>query len=243
MKLIFLDLDKTLLGDDYSPQPAAPILNKLKEKGFVIVFNSSKTRFEQEFYRKAWKIDDPFIVENGSGIYIPIGYFDFEIPKAEQADGLLRVKLGVEYSRILETLRRLEKSFELKYYGNSTLHEVMAFTGLPSHLAELAKRREFSETLFRFECADVIQAIERNGLKVTKGSRFYTVTGHVDKGIAASRLIELFRKLGDVETYGVGDGENDIPLFEVVDYAFVVGELRHPKAVPINDVSELLRRL
>ena len=239
MRVIFLDLDKTLLGEDYSPEPAKELIGSLKKAGFEVVINSSKTRAEQEYYRRAWKLREPFIVENGSAVLIPDGYFPFEVGGVRKSSYTV-IELGERYRRIKTVLDALADRYGLKYYGNSTPEEVMAFTGLPEELVPLAFRREYSETIFRWSREGFTEELEANGLRAVRGSRFVNVTGNTDKGRAALVLLNLYSRLGEVESYAVGDGENDFPLFEVVDRAFIVGSLRHPKAINIGSINDLL---
>ena len=241
MRVIFLDLDKTLIGEDYSPEPARAIVDELRRRGFRIVFNSSKTRAEQEYYRKALNVEDPFIVETGSAIYIPKKYFPFSFNFTKEVGDYFVIELGERYEVIKNILDELSKKFGLKYYGNSSIEEVMEFTGLPRHLAELAMMREYSETIFRWKDEGFIEAVKSKGLKISKGSRFYNVHGNTNKGKAARILLLLYSKFfGDIETYAVGDGLNDFPLFEVVGKAFIIGNLKHPNAVNINSIEEVL---
>lgn len=236
MKVIFLDLDRTLIGEDYSPEPAEGTVEWLKNKGFEIIFNSSKTRAEQEYYRKALGIEAPFIVENGSAVYIPEGYFPFEIP-AIRRDSYLVIELGERYAAIKEALDAVSGEFGLKYYGNSTLEEVVAFTGLPEELALLAMRREYSETVFRWKKEGFAERL--GNLRVSRGSRFFSVHGNTDKGKAARVLLSIYRRLGNVESYAVGDAPNDFPLLDAVDRAYILGTLVHPGAKNISSMEEL----
>ncbi len=242
MRVIFLDLDRTLIGDDYSPQQGEPVVRSLLDAGFEVVLNSSKTRTEQEYYRKTWGLKGPFIVENGSAILIPEDYFPSEIigHKWPRKEGYLIAELGKPYPEIKGHLDTIAPTYGLKYYGNSTLREIMEFTGLPENLAKLATEREYSETIFRWEREGFEMELNKKGLKVSRGSRFIGVTGDTDKGRAAKILLDLYSLHGPVESYAVGDGENDFPLFDVVDKAFMVGNLFHPKAMRINSIEELL---
>lgn len=239
MKIIFLDLDKTLIGEDYSPEPAKKIVNFLKERGFKIIFNSSKTKAEQEYYRRALNVTDPFIIENGSAIYIPKGYFNFDFPYNREEGRYYVIELGTKYETIRKVLDKIGEHFGLKYYGNSTIEEIIEFTGLPKELAELAVKREYSETIFKWEREGFQKYIERRNLKIIKGSRFYTVTGDTNKGKAAKMLIGLYSKSEKVESYAVGDGENDIPMLEVVDHPFAIN-LPYKRAKNIKTIKELM---
>ena len=78
--VIFTDLDGTLLDrQTYSWEQAASAINWVKERRIPLVFCSSKTRVEQEVIQAELNIAEPFIVENGSAIFFPEGYFPGEV--------------------------------------------------------------------------------------------------------------------------------------------------------------------
>lgn len=85
MKLIvFSDLDGTLLDEDsYSFAAAEPALALMRRHRVPLVLATSKTRAEVEELRTRLDNRDPFIVENGGGIFFP-RYGDF------RRDGLHR---------------------------------------------------------------------------------------------------------------------------------------------------------
>ena len=75
--VIFADLDGTFLDDKYEYSEIKPIVNQLSALGRSVVFCSSKTRNEIEFYRKIAGLNEPFVAENGAAIFIPKHYFPF----------------------------------------------------------------------------------------------------------------------------------------------------------------------
>jgi HAD superfamily hydrolase (TIGR01484 family) len=77
--IIFTDLDGTLLDSDYSFRKALPALKMIKAEAVPLVLCSSKTKMEIEQIRKKMTNSYPFISENGGGIYVPKGYFEFQI--------------------------------------------------------------------------------------------------------------------------------------------------------------------
>ncbi|AFK22448.1 mannosyl-3-phosphoglycerate phosphatase [Pyrococcus sp. ST04] len=238
IRIIFLDLDKTLLPE-YDPDPARPIIEELKRRGYEIIFNSSKTRAEQEYYRKALDIKTPFITENGSAIYIPKGYFPFKVEGRETEKHIV-IELGTRVEMIRSELRKLESSYGLKYYGNSTKEEIAEFTKMPLDLVPLAMEREYSETIFTWAKEGWQEILKGRGFNVTMGSRFYSVHGNSNKGKAAQVVLDMYRRIGRIISYAVGDGENDFPMFDVVDRAFLIGKLRHEKAENVSSIEEVL---
>jgi len=99
--IIVTDLDGTLLdANTYSFEPAIPALHLLKEKDIPLIICSSKTRKEIEHYRKKLDNHHPFISENGGGIFIPKGYFEFKVQNSEftvkDNENIISAKAGIQ---------------------------------------------------------------------------------------------------------------------------------------------------
>ena len=107
--VIFTDLDGTLLDPEtYSFQKALPALKLIKKSEIPLVFSTSKTRAETEFYRKKLENKHPFIVENGGAIFIPRNYFPFGF-KYDRVDGeYLVIKLGTDYGKLRKVLESIK---------------------------------------------------------------------------------------------------------------------------------------
>ncbi|NEO25915.1 MAG: HAD hydrolase family protein, partial [Kamptonema sp. SIO4C4] len=94
--LIFTDLDGTLLGsDDYRYEAAVPAIAQLQQRAIPLIPVTSKTRAEVEVLRHALHLTDPFIVENGSGIFIPVGDRHFTHEAEEHAQEYHLLRLGM----------------------------------------------------------------------------------------------------------------------------------------------------
>jgi len=112
--------------------------------------------------------------------------------------------------------------------------EVAQVTGLSIELARLAKQREYSETLIipnevtqsyatSREMDEALGEIKGVGLNWTYGGRFYNIMGANDKGKAVNILVDLYRQMwAEVETIGLGDSLNDLPMLSVVDLPILV---------------------
>jgi mannosyl-3-phosphoglycerate phosphatase family protein len=229
--VIFTDLDGTLLDHStYSFEKALPALRMLKEKHIPLVICSSKTRREIEYYRKRLGNEDPFISENGGGIFIPKSYFksglrDLGFPVVEENNYLV-VRLGAHYADLRKTILELQtEGVAVKGFGDMNIQEIAGVTGLTPEEAEMAKERDFDEPFFPDSNADIeslLTAIGSKGFHVTQG-RFYHILGDSDKGKAVSMLIELYQKnSGEIVTIAAGDSPNDISMLEKVDYPVIV---------------------
>jgi mannosyl-3-phosphoglycerate phosphatase len=228
--IIFSDLDSTLLDSKtYSWKAAGPALDLIKKKAIPLILCSSKTRGEIESLRKHLNNHDPFISENGGGVFVPDGYFEFSFSFHNKVTDYRVIELGTSYSKLRETLQMItqQTGTDVKGYGDLSASEIAAQTGLSLEEARLAKQREYDEP-FVLAGSDkqkkrVLQLIEQKGLHWTKGSRYYHLMGSNDKGKAVKILVDLFKKkYRNVTTIGIGDSLNDLPMLKVVDYPILV---------------------
>jgi mannosyl-3-phosphoglycerate phosphatase len=226
--LIFTDLDGTLLdSDSYSFEPALPALREIKKREVPLILCSSKTRAELELYRKDLKIRDPFISENGGAIFIPDDYFT-HLPSGLKKKGKYRIlELGTPYLRIREKFLGVSDrlSLEVKGFGDLKAEEVSSLTNLSLSEARLAQKREYDEPFYflkepgKREIKLAEKEFRKEGLSLTRGGRFFHLTGGNDKGKAILLLTQIYQtNRGDeLLTIGLGDSWNDLPLLEAVD--------------------------
>ncbi|MBN2186048.1 MAG: mannosyl-3-phosphoglycerate phosphatase [Dehalococcoidia bacterium] len=230
-QIVFTDLDGTLLDSvTYSYEKSLIGVKRLKQNSIPIIFCSAKTRAEQESYRHKMKVFHPFIVENGGAIFIPQGYFPFPFMYHKiTAGNLLVIELGAPYEEIKELLDNVKRegNFHFKGFGDMSVEEIARETGLDIESAKLAKQREYSETvkldLSDEEASKALEKIEASGLNWTHGGRFYEIIGDNDKGKAVAIMSDLYRRMWDsIETIGLGDSLNDLPLLSAVDVPILV---------------------
>jgi len=228
--VLFTDLDGTLLDPvSYSYQQALPAVKRLRQCGVPIVFCSHKTRAEQEVYRRQLDISDPFIVENGGAVFIPEGYFSFSFDFGKTEGGYWVIELGRPYHEIRRILEQVRAQIGVDFvgFGDMSDAEVARDAGLDINAAKRARQREYDETVKPVadaaEMDKVLKAIKQAGLNYTHGGRYYGVMGDNDKGQAVKILTDLYnKKLGQVETVGIGDSQNDLPMLAAVDTPILV---------------------
>src|SRR5512144_2661832 len=96
--VIVTDLDGTLLdARDYSRAGASATLARLQRDEVPVVICSSKTRAEIERCRNEAVPDHPFISESGSALFVPDGYFPFEVPGTRRIPGHSVLEFGWRY--------------------------------------------------------------------------------------------------------------------------------------------------
>jgi mannosyl-3-phosphoglycerate phosphatase len=231
--IVFTDLDGTLLDHHtYKWEAAQPALRQLRLRGSPVVLCTSKTRAEVLPLREELKLSDPFVTENGGGVYIPRNYFPFALPTAQVESGYQVLELGQRYGNLVRALEEAAETSGVSVRGFSHMKDddVARLCGLKKPEAKRARQREFDEP-FLLEKGTPRQKerffrwIQQRGLRWREGGRFLHLMGDNDKGVAVRRLIDLYRQLwGDIRTVGLGDSPNDLDLLSVVDVPVLVAK-------------------
>lgn len=224
MDLIFTDLDGTLLDrDTYSWEAARPALDGLRRQRIPWVLVTSKTRAEVEFWRRRLDNGHPFIVENGGGAFVPLGYFPYAVRGGRRRDAYEAFEWGAPYEELVADLQRASQTSQCRVRGfhEMTPEEVAGLCDLPLEQAVLAKQREYDEPFLILDpdrAGALAAAIEDQGKQWTRGGRFWHILGAKDKALAVGALSALFeRGNAPVRTIGLGDGLNDVSFLNVVD--------------------------
>jgi len=245
--VIITDLDGSLLDyATYSYNISRPEIDKLKSKGIPIIFCSSKTRAEQEFYQHELGIADPFIVENGSAIFIRKGYFLFPFEHQRETRDYDVIEIGTSYQQVRQKLKGVSQKLNvtIRGFGDMDDAEVADLTGLDIPMAKMAKERQYEETLnLKADELDVgtfIKELENAGLRCNRGGRFYAVGGS-DKGKATQTVTNLFKKkYGRIRTIGIGDSMNDRPMLYHVDIPVLLQKPgNHWEEIDIEDLHRI----
>jgi len=213
-------------------------LDRLKQARVPVVLCSSKTRAELERLRQELGLSDPFISENGGGIFVPDDYFPFPV-EGELRDRLRVISLGMTYGEVRRRFAALRDrtGIAVRGFGDMGIEEVAALTGLTVEEARLAKQRDFEEPfLFPGRPDDrFLREIEGEKLRWTQG-KFFHLMGDHHKGRAVNILRGLYdRGKGPVTTIGIGDSLNDLPFLLAVDRPVLVrkGSNRHDARLDI----------
>jgi len=258
--LIFSDIDNTLLqsyiikeGEIYHIEEYGEIkeiVQKLRKNKIPLVLCSSKTRFEQEKIRKYLEIDDPYVVENGGAIFIPENYFPIDLEElglsiSSRINENLVIELGKSYNRIIETLQEIREIFHIEFIAvhDLSLPELAQKVGISIEDAKLMASREYSETILEININNLDKLkriLNDRGLRILQGTRYNTVSSLHDKGSAISILKKLYSikyENEKIESIGIGDAFNDIPMFENVDKPFLVRNIQNSYApMKINNL-------
>jgi mannosyl-3-phosphoglycerate phosphatase len=203
-QLVFTDLDGTLLNhDDYRYDAALPMLKWLQERQVPVIAVTSKTRLEVEELLCGLSLHEPFVVENGSGIFIPVANtcFDWAIaaqssePVCQQDQHYVQLCLGCTYEQARQGLHDLSEHLEipLQGFGDWDLAEVSDRTGLSLDNAQKAQTREFSEPFINpgIGFVQLERAVAKLGFQVLVGDRFCHLLG---AGAGKGRAVQILRQ-------------------------------------------------
>ncbi|ANW97335.1 mannosyl-3-phosphoglycerate phosphatase [Wenyingzhuangia fucanilytica] len=227
--IIFTDLDGTFLNhDDYSFEASKEARERILKKQIPLIFTTSKTKIEVELLQKKVGIQEPFIVENGAALFIPKDYKGFDFSFLKEFGDYYVLQLGVSYEKVVAFYNSYKTEYGMFGFSDMTIDDVVKHTGLPQESAKLSKQRGFTEPFVLKEGAQV-EKLEKmaseNGLKITKGGRFYHLIGeNQDKGKAVEKCVKIFEECYQtkIKSIGLGDGENDIPLLASVDIPIAI---------------------
>lgn len=208
--IVFTDLDGTMLDDDGSLSPEARgVLDALRNRGVPVIPLSSKTRRELARWLEVLDAGDAGAFENGAGIL-------FE-GKGEILPGAVAAR---DLRPVLDALRR-DTGFPLYALEEMPDASISNLTGLPAAEAAAAREREYDLPFVAPE-----EAAERlgraslpPGLRLTKGGRFWHLSGAHDK---ADALLVLAARLGGGPTVGLGDAPSDAGFLRNVDRPVLV---------------------
>ncbi len=234
--LIFTDLDGTLLDHhSYSFAPAVPILTQLKTANVAVIPNTSKTLAELVQFRQQSQLDTPFIVENGSAVFIPQSWY-LQQPHDTQVFENFWVKSFTQpRSHWLSVLHSLPVELQDAYLGFSKMDNqtLCDQTGLSAPEALNANNRLYSEPVKWLGTATqkqhFIQLLTDAGANVLQGGRFLHISGHANKGDAMLWLTNQVIEQTQIQhtTIALGDSFNDNAMLEAADIAVQIKSHNH----------------
>jgi len=235
-KIVFTDIDGTILNEVGGYGDTPNIINSLVKSNVPVILCSAKTLTEQNRIRKELGLTDPFIVENGGAIIIEKGYFDDPLMPGnyrivERNDDYV-IELGSPATIIREVLNDIRKNYNLNFKGvaDTSIEELASLTNLSSEHAEAMSHREYGETILRIDEKDLVRftgIARKMDLNIIHGGRFFDVTMGNDKGKAVGLLVKLFKKKYNesVIFFGIGDSENDASMLRHMDRPILVQKI------------------
>ncbi len=233
--IVFSDLDGTLLDHEtYAFDAALPALQKLNDHGVPVILTSSKTSAEIARLQKSVGLRWPAIAENGAGVFIPDDCLPPELDIAKLNMGVrsyrtIRIQLDV----LEPELRDLFRGF-----GDMSVTDIAAETGLSLKDSALARRRQWSEPGkwlgSEQELASFRSALGQFGLVAVQGGRFLTISSAPGKHALMMRVKQCYEEIMSrsderscsLVSLALGDAPNDIAMLQAADIGVVIPGVR-----------------
>jgi len=235
--LIITDLDASFIDENYQYTDALEAVRQLADRGFPLVFNSSKTLIECEALAKELELTTPLIAENGGIIAVP-NHSELSSlcqPSEEQAwqrhENISTLLTGLSREFILSEAHRARTEHEFSFEGFSdwTPEKLSSITGLSHEAAALAKQRHVSEPILWQDSSDAWETFQAimaaKKIRTLRGGRFIHLMGPADKADGLRVTRQLYAaKYPDVSwtTVALGDSDNDQSMLQAADIGIVI---------------------
>ena len=172
----------------------------------------------------------PFTCENGGALYLPEGYFGFEVLHTRPSAGYQVVEYGRPYAEVVDAASPGGQSVGHRGGGFQRHVGGGCGNGLPVVAAQRKTgqasrlRRTILDSGRRRRCSrPSVEGPARCASRLHRGGRFDHAGAPVNKGMAVGLVTALYGRAGRRGvTVGLGDSWNDVSLLRQVDVPVVV---------------------
>ena len=217
--LVFANIDSQF--DVATPDAIAQAreaLSALNREGVPLVLCSSYPRAQVEALRQSLDLHHPFICERGCAVFVPAGYFSFNLPGLRVVADQHVLELGRPHHDVSQTLLQLaaEQGVRLRTFGQMSVDEVATDCGLTVPQARLAKLMEYSERFKIIDATDMARqrlftAMEQASMRCITGRPYHYAGSAVDPSLSTSRVYALYR-LAHSAVVSIGAADATLPF-------------------------------
>ena len=222
--LVVTDLDGCLLDvETYAWEPAREALEALRERGVPVIPCTTKTRTELEALAAGARVRRPLDRGRGRGARRGGRRLHPALPGAAPARCSAKARRPPRW-RARWRRSAAETGTALRGFSQMSLSELQALTGLSRAAAVRASDREFDEPFLLEDRPHALPALkaaaERRGLTLTRGARFFHLSGPADKGRALAELRQLYAGSGGAPPIvALGDAPADLGMLLAAERA------------------------
>ena len=232
--IIFTNLDILLSPlEDQNYEPVISVIQELKHNNIPLILITSNTRAEIASLSQKIGLNDPLIVEQGSGIFIPQDNHQLITSETTKVDNYHLYQLGCTYTETRAALKAVQEEINkiLRGFGDLDEENIQPLIGSSLAMARRAKAREFSEyflTPNRIEIQELRQVATEYGFKITFGDRLSLIMGQgADPQKAAQWLIQNYQVTSHDKLVTIGLGQIDENVAKVLDSLTLVNTSEH----------------
>ncbi len=230
LRIIFTDLDSSLIDrDTYEYGENKIIIDKLIDLKIPVVLCTSKTIEETITFYNLLKTESPFIVENGGAILFNKNSrlnpeANVKIFEEFNSDYLI-YKIGKHYKEFINDFNEIihNNNLKIRFIHELRDDEIIRLTNIKESNVEDFRKRRYDlpfvfEKISREKYFSLSSELNKIGLRIHKGGRFYHITSDYDKSNAVLKLIEFYKRNNNhIKTIGIGDSQNDLNMLKTVD--------------------------
>ena len=172
----------------------------LDHAGLPIVWVSSRTRLQLDDPRRKAGHNQPFIGEDGCGVYLPEDYFHLKPEKTVRLGRFTCIPVAERQPAAMEALEDLAEAAGVEAVPLRSLspRELAQNSGLPSREAELLRQPDFDELFFLAGASDADVARVREEASARKLQlREHGVLWSLAVGASVPRCVRELTKLYD----------------------------------------------
>jgi len=228
--IIFTGLNETLLpaeNCDYSL--IADLVKSLQRLKIPLIPVTENTRPEVEALLEAIELDSPFVVEQGSAIFLPQENQNFDLAESERLDSYNCHQLGCSYTTARAAIKAVQEEIGkiLRGFGDMDNSDIQSLVGGSISAARRIKAREFSEyflTPNRIPIEKLQQLALEYGFKISSEGKLSLIKGESADSIQAIEILTSSLKGADenITTIGIGSTNADLSWLQAVDVPIVI---------------------
>ncbi|WP_019509503.1 mannosyl-3-phosphoglycerate phosphatase [Pleurocapsa sp. PCC 7319] len=222
--IIFTNLDILLPPlEEQNYESVISVIQELKHKNIPLILITDNTRAEITSLSQKIGLNDPLIVEQGSGIFIPQDNHLLITSETTKVDDYHLYQLGCTYTEARAALKAVQEEIGkiLRGFGDLDEEDIQPLIGSSLAMARRAKAREFSEyflTPNRIAIQELRQVATEYGFKIIFGDRLSLIMGQgADPKKAVQWLIQNYQTVSQDKLTPVGLGQIDGNVAEALD--------------------------
>src|SRR5271168_374358 len=217
--------------EERAERGAVEAFHEMERRRVPLIFASRGTRTQVELVRRKLDNQQPFITENGGGLFVPEGHFRERPEGAETIRHYHQISFAKPYAEACAALETTaeEAGVEVVGFHQMSAREVAENSGLSPRMAEAARLREYDEPFFFVgeEAAASKRLTEEGkagGWRVARGERFWHFSGGANVATAMRRLMELYRNArhGRVRSLAIGSSRFQLGMLAGAGRAIVL---------------------
>ena len=227
--IVFAGIDQVFSTIDESDyQNITKLIQDLQEQNAPLILLSNKTRAEVTDWLEKFNLICPFIVEQGSGIFIPQNELRFTTTKASSIDNYHLYQLGCSYTEARAALKVVQEEINkvLRGFGDLDEENIPALIDGSMEEARKAKAREFSEyflTPSRLDMKQLQEVAVEYGFRIVPGDKLSLIlSAKADVATAINWLKQSYQTTEHFHTMGLGSTEQDLAWLETVDIPVII---------------------